>query len=497
MVQNLKEVKSTDYIDDGLIDLLERDLSALTLMSGDSFPNDETEDLFYNDMKNKIFYQQNDGVWEKVIEYNSGKENVKNLERKYQPLNRNLTKYSSASINNQGFVVNGNLYPVTNYFKQTLMTCPSYDSLFKGLGLGSISKLNGISNVYIKDYSITPEKLSNTLVSTPVFKSGDICTSFNKNGKNGFLKLANNISVGNYSSGATYSGVQFKDLFKELWKRSDLQLLNVRGAVVKKSNNSDTDWNTNCRMMLPNSPNVFQTSVGKVLFESSKPETTYTFNVTIPGYYHVTIVGGGGGSVAYSRNYAKWWNAGAAGGSGAGFVGYIYFPVGTYNVKIGAAGVSYATSADGFSKATNGGDSVISGVITAGGGGAGVGADGRYCWTNGLGYTKGSGGKLTINNVNRIYSSTIRSNGKDGSGAGWGEHAWNDFSGGDSVVQSLGLDYGKGGDTSYGSNRRVVTEPKNGYVKIVYGGYYEPLNDNQSNVINEKFFKDVTFYIKI
>lgn len=497
MVQNLKEVKSTDYIDDGLIDLLERDLSALTLMSGDSFPNDETEDLFYNDMKNKIFYQQNDGVWEKVIEYSSGKENVKNLERKYQPLNQNLTKYSSVTIRNQGFVVNGNLYPITNYFKQTLMTYPSYDSFFKGLGLGAISKLNAISNVYIKDYSITPEKLSNTLVSTPVFKSGDICTSFNKNGKNGFLKLANNISVGNYSSGATYSGVQFKDLFKELWKRSDLQLLNVRGAVVNKSNNSDTDWNTNCRMMLPNALNVFQTSVGKVLFESSKPETSYTFNVTIPGYYHVTIVGCGGGSFAYSRNYAKWWNAGAAGGSGAGFVGYIYFPVGTYSVKIGAAGYSEATSKDGVSVSTNGGNSEISGVITAGGGGAGIGVDGRAYWGGGYVYKAGSGGILTIQKPNLVYSNTIKTNGKAGNGSGYGTHAWGDYSGGDSVVQSLGLDYGKGGDTSYGSNRRVVTSPKSGYVKIVYGGYYEPLNDNQNNIINEKFFKNVTFYIKI
>lgn len=498
MTQKLEEVSLTDYIDEGLNKLLNRDLCALTSLSGDSFPERNDVDLIHNNTSEKVIYHSNGSSWEKLIDYKSVYETEHSLSKKYQPLNKNLTDYSSVFVNQQGFICKNKFQPMSNYFKSTLSYLTSTTAFSSTIKLGKIAYLKGISNVYIKENSITKDKLSSDITTDSPFKPGDVCMSFNKNGKKGFLKMSNGLSVGNSASGANYTGEQFKELFAVCWKRSDLNLMNLRGVVVSKSSSWEIDWNTSCRMSLPQVPNRFNATVGATIYESSVGGSSGTFNVPLGGYYDVTVIGAGGGGYAFNRNYSKWWSGCAAGGSGAVFSGVLLLRKGTWNVKVGLRGNSQATSNDGVSKSTAGGDTTIINDfywIVGYGGKPGVGAD-KGTTESGFKYAAGEGGGL-YHPTTPIHSTRLFSSGRRGGGYAYGTHlSGGDFKGGESSALSIGLNYGWGGSASSYSGGPSVTQPGDGYVKVSYAGYYEPNSNNSNNIDMENFYKSITFYIK-
>lgn len=491
MAQNLQDVKSTDYIDDGLIKLLNRDMCALTCMSGEELPEASEDNLFHNNLTDRYFYTNEDGVWKKVLYYKRPYFNKQYMETHYQGLNDNLTKFSEKTPLNDSFVAYDTVVTFTNYFRNTILYETSAKALSTSIGLGKISTLNGISNVYLKNLSITPEKIKNKLSTYPQFYPGDICLSFNKNGKANFIKLAVGVTVGNNASGANYVGPRFKDLFVSLWKNPTLQLQNMRGVVTSRGESAEVDWNTNCRMCLPDTPKKYDNLVGFKLFEATSGEKTFT--VTIPGYYHVTLVGGGGGGWGFRKNYSHWWRGASAGGSGATFSGYVYFPSGTYTITVGDAGKSDATSSDRWSTSTAGGDTSIGGVITAGGGQPGRGGGRDTSW--GSGYSAGAGGVLTFHDLEKhpVQQEILAVDGNKGSGCGAGTD-WNGhFTGGASTSTPLGIDYGGGANASTSPS---ASTPGSGYAYVGYMGFYPPTNNNENNVNDQKFFEDLVFYMK-
>ena len=497
MAQNLQDVKSTDYIDDGLIKLLNRDMCALTCMSGEELPENTDEGLFHNNLTDRYFYTNEDGVWKKVLYYKRPYFNKTYMETHYQQLNENLTKFSEQTPLNDSFIAYDTVVSFSTYFRNTILYESSPTALSTSIGLGKISTLNGISNVYLKENSIPPEKLQNSLATTPQFYPGDICLSFNKSGKANFIKLAVGVTVGNNASGANYVGPRFKDLFVALWNNPDLQLQNMRGVITNRGESPEVDWNTNCRMCLPDSPKKYDNTVGLTIFNSTSGSKTFT--VTVPGYYHVTLIGGGGGGWAFCKNYSAWWRGASAGGSGASFSGYVYFPVGTYTVTVGSAGTSDATADDRWSRSTAGGNTSISGVITAGGGGAGKGCGRNTFWDAGdTGYSVGTGGKLTFHNPSKhpVSTTILSTNGNNGSGTGCGKNAYS-YTGGASTSTSLGFTYGKGSKAAaHGRGNTEVETPGGGYARVGYMGFYPPNSNNSNNINDQKFFQDLVFYMK-
>lgn len=491
MSQLLDDVKSTDYIDEGLVKLLNRDLAALTCMSGEILPEATEENLFHNNLTDRHFYTYEEGEWKKVFYYKKPYFNSKYMEEHYQKLHDNLTQFSNAKAELNQFIAYDTPVSFTNYFRDTFLYNTSATAVSSVLSIGELAYFSGVSNVYIKDYSITPDKIQNPQSTVPQFVPGDICLSLNKNGKANFIKLAVGVTVGNNASGANYVGSRFKDLFVALWNNPKLNLQNMRGVVTSRGDSAEADWNTNCRMCLPDTPKKYDNIAGLKIFEGTSGSKTFT--VTVPGYYHVTLVGGGGGGWAFQRNYSKWWRGASAGGSGATFSGYVYFPVGTYTVTVGGAGTSDATAEDRWSKSTAGGDTSISGVITAGGGGAGKGGGRDTSW--GSGYSKGLGGKITYHNPGKhpVSETILAVNGKDGAGTGSGSQWGGTFAGGASTSTPLGIEYGQG---STASSSPSATTPGSGYARVGYMGFYPPKNSNENNINDQKFFQDLVFYMK-
>lgn len=297
MVQLLHDIKTTDYIDTGLIRLLERDLTALTFLSGKQLPDNVPENVFSNNLTDKKFYTLNGGKWEKVIDYSSLHKTKGMLENEFQPLNHYLTEYSKVSVPSQGVICYNTFRPISNFFKTRLLSTTSVDSLSSLLGLGKIAFFNTLSSVYIKDGSVGKDKMSGSIITEPAFVSGDIRMSFNQvsPNTNEWLKLASNITIGNTGSGANYTGILFKKLFSVLWLNDNVQLLNSKGVSVKKGSMAENDWNSNYRIVLPDKPTIDTT---EKTIQEIKEAKTYKFTVKQAGYYRIQLVGGGGGSSA-------------------------------------------------------------------------------------------------------------------------------------------------------------------------------------------------------
>lgn len=135
------------------------------------------------------------------------------------------------------------------------------------------------------------------------------------------------------------------------------------------------------------------------------------------GVYYIRAQGAGGGGG--NNNY---WSNGGGGGSGAGFEGHIYVREEfSSNVTTGAGGANSSVGAD----------TVISGVMTLGGGKGGNSGE------------AGAGGTLTISEAVTIVKSIIQSNGQAGvfSNADSGDYR---CAGGNSVLTNSGQGYGTG-----------------------------------------------------
>lgn len=170
---------------------------------------------------------------------------------------------------------------------------------------------------------------------------------------------------------------------------------------------------------------------------------SYMVNIPVSGNYEVTLVGAGAGGVWGFDVYGV--RHSASGGSGAGFIGNIYIPAGMYNCVVGAGGT--AAGNGGYGGA--GGDTYITGLISAGGGKAGAYAT----WSQ----HKGSaGGTMSITaTVNGV---SLNTSGNPGTGAVNASSA-----GGASVLNG----YGKGGDGKiYGAEAGA-----SGFLSLKFSGH--------------------------
>lgn len=264
MSDNFEEVRLTDTIKNSLSKLLNRDLTALTLSSGTSFPSNVSEDMvgrLVNRTDLKCLYHltsSNPVTWELVLDYSSPIMNAQEVANNYQPKNSNLTALSNitAAKDKLPYFVNSttmNTLDLTEFSKELLQTSNAEDVRTE-LGLGSLATKSAVYNSDIQDRSITLVKLAFTpILQNDGFTTGDVKRTFETVVPSGWIRVTqNSFTVGPVGSGATYANANAETLFKLLWSNPKCSVLPNKGT------SANSDWEGGARKI--QIPDIFKVS---------------------------------------------------------------------------------------------------------------------------------------------------------------------------------------------------------------------------------------------
>ena len=474
MVQKFLDVKVTDYIDEGVTKLLDRDISVLSKMSGPKFPEDPIEDMWFNNTTERKVYTYKDGEFKLLIDYTYPYLGSETIASRYQPLHENLTNFSNTKVLGKGFISHKAFVAMSDFFANAL-DLRTVSNFLKQLEIADIGYKNQITVNHVPENTITNDKFNPPLPVDPQFVTGDLLQTFKLGNKDSFIALEENRTLGALSSSASYRGSEYYPLYELLWQRNITDVYDISENVATRGESALSDFQNNISVGLPVKSEVLDFKVNENVISTTG---TTAQNVTLNrgGYYRIAVVGGGGGGATATKH-----SRGATGGSGAGFVGIVKLDAGNYTMTAGAGaaasgGYNYNGYNGGASTFTVGTEKTV--LISAGGGTGGV-TDSRG----------GYAGTLTISDSLQIVSSEVRSNGN--AGTGW--YGGSGGAGGASVYSG----YGKGGDGGYiqwGSGYAG----NSGFVELRYLGVEIPSDSNNSNNLNiESYLNGISVYIKI
>lgn len=297
MAQDFENIATTDFIDTGLLRLLARDLTALTVMSGESDPASSPNDAVIDNTTQGVLKINGDII----IDYKNKLLNSTALANRLQPLSSLLTNFSDATLVTPCFInTNGEVLGLTDY-GVSAANRTSVD------GSKTLAKKNVIGTPQIDNGSITQSKLATSLPEGSVFKCGDLVRSLNSNNRNGFLKLGSNYSIGSALSNATYRNNSYFDLYSLLWNNPNAVLRDLSLNIISKGATSDDDFANG---------NSIDLMASDDLSKYKTVEFNYTGDVqvyTVPKnvfYVKVECVGaaGGEGGVTNFFNVTTWDN---------------------------------------------------------------------------------------------------------------------------------------------------------------------------------------------
>ena len=254
MKKRLPSISTTDYIDDAINMIQERDLGVITAMSGDVKPTEGVvEGMLFNDLKNEELstYHPVERTWNPLIYYKSGNYTKNTIDKSFEPLAENLTKLSTLEDRGPGSALFSfdTPYPISNFYRELLSTS-SASTLTSKLSLGALSKFDKISgSTHIQKESITENKTNFASDSFKPFRVGDIVLSAKNTQRDGFVKCVTGATIG--STNATYSGTKYRELYSELWKNPSVKFVNTAGDSVSKGSSVDADWSANKNIVIP------------------------------------------------------------------------------------------------------------------------------------------------------------------------------------------------------------------------------------------------------
>lgn len=243
MKKRLPSISKSDYIDDALDMIQERDFGVVTAMSGDSEPTEGVARgmLFNNTTKEELSYFETDN-WKTLVTYKNGVYSKNIVDSKLQPLSPTLTSVSQVSIRDQISLLTFNSSHEVSYFSvQNLMNNVSKEIFLSAIGVGKLAYNDKITGGQIKELSVSSAKMAISSPITPPIHVGDIvyCSSE----KEGYVKIKEGYTIG--ASNATYSGEKYKELYKLLWENSSFQLINTSGSTESRGSNYEVDWESN------------------------------------------------------------------------------------------------------------------------------------------------------------------------------------------------------------------------------------------------------------
>lgn len=293
MSREFPNVQQNDFIDEGLLDLLKRDLAVLTTFSGEGAPENTPDGIFYNDLLNKQIATKN----EKIIDYKVGTPNSGSLERSYQPLHSQLTLFSSITPTNNSLISFKKVLSITTFFCS--LNLNNVDTFKSAFNLGALAYKNKISVTDIAEQSVGIEKFKEPLITETPFKTGDVVFSLSNTKTGGWIRLEDSLTIGSFMSGASYNGDDYKNLYLLMWNHPYSSLQTMYGGTTEKGASASADWESNKRLKLPSKHELFTARPGEVVLEANKPVEKQLF--LQEGVYEITLVGGAGGGAACGR----------------------------------------------------------------------------------------------------------------------------------------------------------------------------------------------------
>ena len=491
MSQSFPNITGNSYIDSGILALQDRDNATLTWFYGPTAPSNLFENLVWNDITNKKIKWYHNSTWETIIDYGKNYITVPNLAVKYQPINSNLTNYSTVSPSGTGFITN-EWIPLSNFFITKM-----WSGFKDNLGLKNLAYKSKLTPLEIDNSSISLNKLDEIVETQPVFVTGDVIISFNQGNKSGCIKLSKSSSVkytlGATASNSTYKGDVYKNLYRFIWTNKFIAIYNSNGVVSTKGGSWSNDWNNNKQLELP----CYDIPSNDIPKDKNIGAGVGTFTVTKSGYYEITLVGGGGGGAG---NSAGTWGHQSlcCGAAGAGFKGTVLLnknDVITYTAgQYGNKGNSQTDWGQGISEGGAGGDSFfrVNGILYVTAGGGGGGKTNSYKGNRGAGWVglEPSGGSVTIHESNK-FTNITSIKGADGYGTSSGNKI--------EVDGPFHNIYGRGGSAQgFGDNRpSVLGYGHDGYLgfKFLAPKEYGTTNSEVKTQL-DNLYSAITYFMK-
>ena len=243
-------VNEEDYADEALDKIQERDLSALTWMNGNNFPDSPIEDLFFHKVDECKVYKNENGSWVQVFEYSPGYYTENELRNLFQSksstldeLSYEIPEYPQWSI--FGFEA---LIPCKQNWFLSICVNGTKEEFKRYSGCKALAYKNEVGTADFSDGVVREVHLSDDILTEHQYITGDVVLSNRSSSTSEWLKLDGVSTVG--SLGSTYSGSAYKPLYDALWNREDVVLQNTSGSVVSKGNDSTSDWQSNKRIIL-------------------------------------------------------------------------------------------------------------------------------------------------------------------------------------------------------------------------------------------------------
>ena len=266
MSQKYEDISVNEYVYNSLQKLLDRDDTGATFGAGTSFPKviedwqvgktclrTDEKVLYYLSSVNPV-------KWDVIIDFSKPLATEVFAKTLFQPLNKNLTalsqlKMSADKIPYFNSSSSMSLLDITS-LGEKLMKVEDASGARNLLGLGNLSTANNInpsnSAQYITAGAITEDKLNFTPIKAGEgYTCGDIKESYNSKSENGYIDLDKGYTIGSDSSGATYKGAAYQNLYVKLWGLSITVTYNSSGVKVAKGSTSTQDWSANKRLSLP------------------------------------------------------------------------------------------------------------------------------------------------------------------------------------------------------------------------------------------------------
>lgn len=323
---NYPDIRLTDYIDESLGKLLDRDDAAkIDWRMNGSFPSPVDESMigmrcWREDLNAtyRLVRVTPDPYWQMISNETGTPVNREDVEANFQAISEILTGLSKLLGTKDTFPYFAEEKDVqatnlTSFARQLLskFDAPEVRTL---LGLGDASLLSTpIDGNYIKDGTISMDKIS-TSQGGLLFSTGDLKPTYATNPETGWL-LMDDGTIGSAVSGASHASNELKDLFFLWWNLPVTEVYTVTGATSEKASTATIDWNANKRLTMPpivgrvigaagNSSNLTPRFSGDIVGEeqheiSATEMPVHTHGLRVNGSYY----GASGGEIAGTTNY--------------------------------------------------------------------------------------------------------------------------------------------------------------------------------------------------
>lgn len=257
------DIKLTDYIDESLIKLLNRDnASRISFRCKNNFPSPVTEDLigmtcYRVDLKGeyRLVSVKPDPVWQLISNETGEPITKEQVAANYQKVNPALTSLSSVKNykDSLAYFSDKDEISITDLsaFARQLLSKVNKEDMRALLGLGRAATLDvPIKGSYIQEGSLSIDQIDVSSMGPLLPQTGDCMWTYAIEAPSGWV-MADDGTIGSAASGADHASDDTKDLFYLLWKLPFTPMYSVTGAPREKASEPDMDWFGNGRLGLP------------------------------------------------------------------------------------------------------------------------------------------------------------------------------------------------------------------------------------------------------